>query len=50
MSQLGVPIICVVLGEGGSGGALAIGVGNRVLILENAYYAVCTPEACAAII
>lgn len=50
MSQLGVPIISVVTGEGGSGGALAIGVGNRVLMLENAYYAVCTPEACAAII
>ena len=50
MSQLGVPILCVVTGEGGSGGALAIGVGNRVLILENSYYAVCTPEACAAII
>ncbi|MBD3266422.1 acetyl-CoA carboxylase carboxyl transferase subunit alpha, partial [bacterium] len=50
MAQLNVPIICVVTGEGGSGGALAIGVGNRVLMLENAYYAVCTPEACAAII
>ncbi len=50
MSQLTVPVICVVTGEGGSGGALAIGVGNRVLILENAYYAVCTPEACASII
>ncbi|MBI1389850.1 MAG: acetyl-CoA carboxylase carboxyltransferase subunit alpha [bacterium] len=50
MSKLRVPIVCVVLGEGGSGGALAIGVGNRVLMLENAYYAVCTPEACAAII
>ena len=50
MSQLPVPVICVVIGEGGSGGALAIGVGNRVLMLENAYYAVCTPEACAAII
>ncbi|MBN2328871.1 MAG: acetyl-CoA carboxylase carboxyltransferase subunit alpha [Candidatus Omnitrophica bacterium] len=50
MSQLNVPIICVVIGEGGSGGALAIGVGNRVLMLENGYYAVCTPEACAAII
>ncbi len=50
MSQLQVPIICVVTGEGGSGGALAIGIGNRVLMLENAYYAVCTPEACAAII
>jgi acetyl-CoA carboxylase carboxyl transferase subunit alpha len=50
MSQLNVPIVCVVIGEGGSGGALAIGVGNRVLMLENGYYAVCTPEACAAII
>lgn len=50
MSQLSVPILCVVTGEGGSGGALAIGVGNRVLMLENGYYAVCTPEACAAII
>ncbi len=50
MSQLPVPIICVVTGEGGSGGALAIGIGNRVLMLENSYYAVCTPEACAAII
>ena len=50
MAELPVPIICVVTGEGGSGGALAIGVGNRVLMLEYAYYAVCTPEACAAII
>ncbi len=50
MSQLPVPIICIVTGEGGSGGALAIGVGNRVLMLEYSYYAVCTPEACAAII
>lgn len=50
MSQFSVPIICIVTGEGGSGGALAIGVGNRVLMLENGYYAVCTPEACAAII
>lgn len=50
MAGLRVPILCVVLGEGGSGGALAIGVGNCVMMLENAYYAVCTPEACAAII
>jgi acetyl-CoA carboxylase carboxyl transferase subunit alpha len=50
MSQLKVPVIVVVTGEGGSGGALAIGVGDRVLMLENAYYAVCTPEACAAIL
>lgn len=50
MAGLKVPIVCVVTGEGGSGGALAIGVGNRVLMLENSYYAVCTPEACASII
>jgi len=50
MSRLKVPVIVVVTGEGGSGGALAIGIGNRVLMFENAYYAVCTPEACAAII
>jgi acetyl-CoA carboxylase carboxyl transferase subunit alpha len=50
MSQIKTPIIVVVTGEGGSGGALAIGVGDRILILQNAYYAVCTPEACAAII
>jgi acetyl-CoA carboxylase carboxyl transferase subunit alpha len=50
MSQLATPLVVVVTGEGGSGGALAIGVGNRVLIMENAYYAVCTPEACAAIL
>ena len=50
MARLPVPIICIVTGEGGSGGALAIGVGNRVVMLEYSYYAVCTPEACAAII
>jgi acetyl-CoA carboxylase carboxyl transferase subunit alpha len=50
MSEIPVPIIACVTGEGGSGGALAIGVANRVLIFENAYYAVCTPEACASII
>ncbi len=50
MSRLPVPIICIVTGEGGSGGALAIAVGNRVVMLEYSYYAVCTPEACAAII
>lgn len=50
MAELPVPIVCVVTGEGGSGGALAIGMGNRILMLEYAYYAVCTPEACAAII
>lgn len=50
MSRLGVPVICVVIGEGGSGGALAIGVGNRVYMLENAVYSVISPESCAAII
>lgn len=50
MSRLGVPIIVVVIGEGGSGGALGLGVGNRVYMLENAYYSVITPESCATII
>lgn len=50
MSQLKVPILCVVIGEGGSGGALAIGVGNRVLMLENSIYSVISPEGCAAIL
>lgn len=50
MSQLNVPVIVVIIGEGGSGGALGIGVGNKVLILENAIYSVITPEGCAAIL
>jgi len=50
MMVLEVPIIAVVIGEGGSGGALGIGVANRVLILENAYYSVISPEGCAAIL
>ena len=50
MMLLEVPIIAVVIGEGGSGGALGIGVANRVLILENAYYSVISPEGCAAIL
>lgn len=50
MVQLPVPTIAVVIGEGGSGGALAIGVADRILMLENAIYAVATPEACAAIL
>ena len=50
MSRLRVPIICVVIGEGGSGGALGIGVGDRVLMLEYAYYSVISPEGCAAIL
>lgn len=50
MFALKVPVISVVIGEGGSGGAIGIGVGNRILILENAYYSVITPEGCAAIL
>ena len=50
MMLLHVPIIAVVIGEGGSGGALGIGVADRVLILENAYYSVISPEGCAAIL
>jgi acetyl-CoA carboxylase carboxyl transferase subunit alpha len=50
MMMLEVPSIAVVIGEGGSGGALGIGVADRVLILENAYYSVISPEGCAAIL
>ena len=50
MSRLRVPVIAIVIGEGGSGGALGLGVANRVYMLENAYYSVITPESCAAII
>jgi len=50
MSRLGVPVIVICIGEGGSGGALALGVGNRVYMLENAIYSVISPESCAAII
>ncbi len=50
MSTLKTPIICVVTGEGGSGGALAIGVGDRVLMLEYSMYSVITPEGCASIL
>jgi acetyl-CoA carboxylase carboxyl transferase subunit alpha len=50
MARLAVPVISVVIGEGGSGGALALGVGNRVLMLENSIYSVISPESCAAII
>ncbi len=50
MMALRVPIVAVVIGEGGSGGALGIGIANRVLILENAYYSVISPEGCAAIL
>jgi acetyl-CoA carboxylase carboxyl transferase subunit alpha len=50
MSRLRTPIICVVIGEGGSGGALGIGVGDRIAVLENAYYSVISPEGCAGIL
>ena len=50
MMLLKVPIVAVVLGEGGSGGALGIGVADRVIMLENAYYSVISPEGCAAIL
>jgi acetyl-CoA carboxylase carboxyl transferase subunit alpha len=50
MAKVSVPTLAVVIGEGGSGGALGIAVADRVLILENAYYSVISPEACAAIL
>ncbi|PIE82711.1 MAG: acetyl-CoA carboxylase carboxyl transferase subunit alpha [Candidatus Contendobacter odensis] len=50
MSQLQIPIICIVIGEGGSGGALAIGIGDRVLMLQYSTYSVISPEGCAAIL
>jgi len=50
MSRLSSPVICICIGEGGSGGALALGVGNHVYLLENAVYSVISPESCAAII
>jgi acetyl-CoA carboxylase carboxyl transferase subunit alpha len=50
MSRLPVPVIAVCIGEGGSGGALALGVGNQVFMMENSVYSVISPESCAAII
>lgn len=50
MSRLRVPIVCICIGEGGSGGALGIGVGDRMAMLEYAYYSVISPEGCAAIL
>lgn len=50
MSRLTVPVIVVVIGEGGSGGALGVAVGNRIYMLQNAWYSVISPESCAAII
>jgi len=50
MSTLEVPIICVVIGEGGSGGALGIGIGDHIAVMQNAYYSVISPEGCAGIL
>lgn len=50
MSRLQTPVICIVIGEGGSGGALGIGVGDRVAMLQHAYYSVISPEGCAGIL
>lgn len=50
MLELATPILVIVIGEGGSGGALGIGVGDRVMMMENAYYSVISPEGCAAIL
>jgi acetyl-CoA carboxylase carboxyl transferase subunit alpha len=50
MSRVPTPIVCVIIGEGGSGGALGIGIGDRVSILEHAYYSVISPEGCAGIL
>ncbi|MFH1478666.1 MAG: acetyl-CoA carboxylase carboxyltransferase subunit alpha [Candidatus Omnitrophota bacterium] len=50
MIELKVPVIVIVIGEGGSGGALGIGIGDRVYVMENAYYSVISPEGCAAIL
>nr|WP_245395474.1 acetyl-CoA carboxylase carboxyltransferase subunit alpha [Anthocerotibacter panamensis] len=50
MFHLSVPVVCTVIGEGGSGGALAVGVGNRVMMLENAVYSVIAPESCSSIL
>ena len=50
MATLPVPIVCVVIGEGGSGGALGIGLGDKIAVLEHAYYSVISPEGCAGIL
>lgn len=50
MSRLATPIVCIVIGEGGSGGALGIGIGDRIGMLEHAYYSVISPEGCAGIL
>src|SRR5476651_815393 len=50
MSALKVPVICIIIGEGASGGALGIGIGDKVLILENTWYSVISPESCSSIL
>ena len=50
MSQLETPIVCVVIGEGGSGGALGIGIGDKIAMLEHSWYSVISPEGCATIL
>ena len=50
MSQAATPIVCVIIGEGGSGGALGIGIGDHIAILQFAYYSVISPEGCAGIL
>src|SRR5690606_15899950 len=50
MFQIKVPILCTIIGEGGSGGALGVGIGDRILMQENAFYSVISPEGCASIL
>ncbi|MFN9519626.1 MAG: carboxyl transferase domain-containing protein, partial [Bacteroidota bacterium] len=50
MSVLKVPVLCIIIGEGASGGALGIGVGDRVMMLENTWYSVISPESCSSIL
>jgi acetyl-CoA carboxylase carboxyl transferase subunit alpha len=50
MSKLRVPILCIIIGEGASGGALGIGIGDRILMLENTWYSVISPESCSSIL
>ena len=50
MTQLKVPVICIIIGEGASGGALGIGIGDKVLMLENTWYSVISPESCSSIL
>src|SRR5690554_1687431 len=50
MMNIKVPIICIIIGEGASGGALGIGVGDKVIMLENTWYSVISPESCSSIL